>query len=117
MPFDYPYSFVALPFLTYVVYKNGVDGLPKVALIAFIVSLGSIGFIPIILVAFMYYLVFYFISTVVLYNRRNLFIITLIQVIPYFGLIYWRTGLFSVFIFIKLMISYIIFNYFYMGSD
>ena len=114
--FDYPYNFVALPYLTYLVYRKGVDAFWSVLLVAFLVSTNSIPFPEAILVGLSYYMLFYFISTFMAYEKINIVFITLIQVVTYTGMIYYRTGIFEVRSLGKLLLAYTIFNYLYMDN-
>ncbi len=114
--FDYPYNFIALPFLTYLVYKKGVDSFWQVMLVAFLVSMGSISLSAAVMAAFFYYVVFYLFSTFMGYEKINLLIITLFQGVTYSGLIYLATGVFSLVNFGKLILAYTIFNYLYMDN-
>lgn len=114
--FDYPYNFIALPFLTYLVYKKGVDSFWQIMLVAFIVSLGSVSLAAALMTAFFYYVVFYLLSTFMGYEKINLLIITLFQGVTYSGLIFLETGVFSIVNFGKLILAYTIFNYLYMDN-
>jgi len=114
--FDYPYNFIAVPFLTYLVYKKGVEAFWSVLLLAFLVSIGSVTIASAIVVGIFYYIVFYLLSTFMAYEKINLPFITGIQVVTYSGFIYYETGIFSLGIFGKLVLAYTIFNYLYMDD-
>jgi len=114
--FDYPYNFIAIPYLTYLVYKKGVEAFWSVILLAFLVSVNSITFSEAILAGTFYYVVFYMLSTFMAYEKINIIFITLIQVVTYTGMIYYKTGIFELLSLGKLLLAYTIFNYLYMDN-
>lgn len=114
--FDYPYNFIAVPFLTYLVYKKGVEAFWGVLLLAFLVSIGSVTMAAATVVGTFYYVVFYLLSTFMAYEKINLPFITAIQAVTYSGFVYCETGIFSLGTFGKLVVAYTIFNYLYMDN-
>ncbi|GLI57580.1 hypothetical protein PM10SUCC1_30940 [Propionigenium maris DSM 9537] len=114
--FDYPYNFIAVPFLTYLVYRKGVEAFWGVLLLAFLVSMGSITMAAATLVGIFYYVVFYLLSTFMAYEKINLPLITAIQAVTYSGFVYYGSGIFSLGNFGKLVVAYAIFNYLYMDN-
>lgn len=115
--FDYPYNFVAIPFLTYLVYKKGAEAFWGMLLLALIISLGSVSLATTILVGTFYYIVFYLLSTFMAYEKINIIFITIIQAITYSGFVYYDTGLWSYGNIAKLMLAYAVFNYLYMDNS
>lgn len=115
--FDYPYNFVAVPFLTYLVYKKGAEAFWGMLMLALIVSLGSVSVSATIIVGTFYYAVFYFLSTILAYEKINIFFITIIQVVTYSAFIYYGTGIYSHGNFAKLVLAYAVFNYLYMDNN
>lgn len=112
----YPYNFIAIPYLTYLVYKKGVEAFWSVLLLAVLVSVNSIPLSAALLVGTFYYVVFYILSTFMAYEKINIIFITLIQAVTYSGFIYYKTGLFAPATFGKLLLAYTIFNYLYMDN-
>jgi len=114
---DYPYNFVAVPFLTYLVYKKGAEAFWGMLMLALIVSLGSVSVSATISVGVFYYAAFYFLSTFLAYEKINIFFITIIQVVTYSAFIYFGTGIYSHGNFVKLVLAYAVFNYLYMDNN
>lgn len=114
--FDYPYNFIAIPFISYLVYKKGAESFWEILLVSLLVSLGSISITISIMVGLFYYVTFYIVSTFMAYEKINLLFITLIQAITYSGMIYYETRLYSMEILGKLILVYAVFNYIYMDS-
>ena len=114
--FDYPYNFIAIPFLTFLTYKKGTEAFWQMLLLALIVSLGSVSISATILVGTFYYVTFYILSTIMAYEKINLPFITIIQATTYSGFIYYNTGLYSLGSLGKLILAYAVFNYLYMEN-
>ena len=114
---DYPYNFIAIPYITYLVYKKNVDSIFLILLVAFIVSFQSVSFTTAAMAGTVFYLVFHWVSKIIAYEKYNLPFIISIQAVLYCGMVYFKTGYFTFFILIKLMMSYGIFNYLYMKKD
>ncbi|WP_320047263.1 hypothetical protein [uncultured Ilyobacter sp.] len=114
---DYPYNFIAIPYITYLVYKKNVDSIFFILLVAFIMSFQSISFATAAIAGTIFYLVFHWVSKIIAYEKYNLPFIISIQAVIYGGMVYFKTGYFTFFILVKLMVSYGIFNYLYMKKD
>ncbi|WP_319369933.1 hypothetical protein [uncultured Ilyobacter sp.] len=114
---DYPYNFIAIPYITYLVYKRNVDSIFLILLAAFIISFQSVSFTIAAMAGTLFYLIFHTISRTIAYEKYNLPLIVAIQILIYGSMVYLKTGYFTFQIFFKLIISYGIFNYLYMKKD
>jgi hypothetical protein len=114
---DYPYNFIAIPYITYLVYKKNVDSIFLILLVAFIISFQSVSFMTAAMAGTIFYLLFHMVSKIIAFEKYNLPFIVIIQTLIYGSMVYLKTGYFTFVILIKLMISYGVFNYLYMKKD
>lgn len=114
MAIDTPYNFVAVTYITYLVYTKGVDAFFNILLVALVVSLNSISLSTSVGVVSLYFVVFYFLSTYMGYKKINLPFITIIQVVLYLVLLYVaKIDSPSITNVVKYFIAYGVFNYLY----
>lgn len=114
---NYPYNFIAIPYITYLVYKKGVNSINYILLVALVMSLQSVKITTLAVGGVIFYLAFYMLSTVIAYERHNIPFIVAIQVILYGSMVYLKTGCLTFLILFKLIISYGVFNYLYIRKD
>jgi hypothetical protein len=79
----FPYNIIALPYLTYLAYKRGKNGIFEVMLICIIISKDKNIFIELGIVFVVIFIINYFLSKVLGYEKINIVYYSLIQFIIY----------------------------------
>ena len=108
---NFPYNLIALPYLTYLAYKRGKNGVFEVILICIIISkdkniLGELGIIFVTV-----FIISYFLSKILGYEKINIVYYSLIQFIIYGAYLYIKLPHFYPYQGIVMFGGYLLFNY------
>jgi len=108
---NFPYNLIALPYLTYLAYKRGKNGIFEVILICIIISkdkniLGELGIVFVTI-----FIISYFLSKILGYEKINIVYYSLIQVIIYGAYLYIKLPNFYPYQWIIMFGGYLLFNY------
>jgi len=114
---DFPYSFFAIPYLTYITYRYGNEGITGVFAVAIIYSFTGMNFSEILIYLLLYYALVYFFSTFVLYEKINIIFITGIELLLYLPFLYLRLGKIEPFNIMVTSIGYLILNFYFIRKD
>lgn len=113
--FDYTYSFITIPYLTYFISRKGIESFYKVMFIAFILSINSLSLSYYTIYLYVYYLIFYFVFKHIKFEKINLILILILQV----GIVnifhFMNSRVLSIEHLVKQVVLYFIFNLIYMS--
>ncbi len=107
----FPYNIIALPYLTYLAYKRGKNGIFEVMLICIIISKDKNIFIELGIVFAVIFIVSYFLSKVLGYERINIVYYSLIQFIIYGTYLYIKSPYFYPYQGVIMFGGYLLLNY------
>lgn len=107
----FPYNIIALPYLTYLAYKRGKNGIFEVMLICIIISKDKNIFIELGIVLAVIFIISYFLSKVLGYEKINIVYYSLIQFIIYGTYLYIKLPYFYPYQGVIMFGGYLLLNY------
>jgi len=107
----FPYNIIALPYLTYLAYKRGKNGIFEVMLICIIISKDKNIFVELGIVFAVIFIVSYFLFKVLEYEKINIVYYSLIQFIIYGTYLYIKLPYFYPYQGVIMFGGYLLLNY------
>ena len=107
----FPYNIIALPYLTYLAYKRGKNGIIEVILICIIISKDKNVLIELWIIFMIIFIISYFLSKVLSYEKINMGYYSLIQFIIYGTYLYIKLPYFHLYQGLLMFGGYLLFNY------
>ena len=107
----FPYNMIALPYLTYLAYSKGKNGILEVLLICMIISNSGNTFIEIGIIFVLIFMSSYFLTKVLGYEKINIIYYTLIQFTIYGAYLYMKLSYFSFYQGFTMLLGYLLLNY------
>ncbi|RDE66145.1 hypothetical protein DYH56_01315 [Psychrilyobacter piezotolerans] len=107
----FPYNIIALPYLTYLAYKRGKNGIFEVILICIIISKDKNILVELGIVFVIIFVVSYFLSKVLGYEKINIIYYSLIQFIIYGTYLYIKLPYFYLYQGVIMFGGYLLLNY------
>ena len=107
----FPYNIIALPYITYLAYKRGKNGIFEVILICIIISKNRNILIELGVVFVVIFIISYFLSKILGYERINVVYYSLIQFIIYGTYLYIKLPYYSPYQGIIMFGGYLLLNY------
>lgn len=107
----FPYNIIALPYLTYLAYKRGENGIFEVILICIIISKDKNILVELGIIFAVIFIVSYFLSKVLGYEKINIIYYSLIQFIIYGTYLYIKLPYFHLYQGVIMFGGYLLLNY------
>lgn len=107
----FPYNIIALPYLTYLAYKRGENGIFEVILICIIISKDKNILVELGIIFALIFIVSYFLSKVLGYEKINIIYYSLIQFIIYGTYLYIKLPYFHLYQGVIMFGGYLLLNY------
>lgn len=107
----FPYNIIALPYLTYLAYKRGKNGIFEVILICIIISKDKNILVELGIIFVVIFIVSYFLSKVLGYEKINIIYYSLIQFIIYGTYLYIKLPYFYPYQGVIMFGGYLLLNY------
>lgn len=108
---NFPYNFIALPYLTNLAYRKEKKGILKFLIICILISSKRDIVIEISIILGIVLLGSYFLSGILRYEKINSFYYTLGQLTVYGVYLYFKIPYFSGYNFLFMALGYLLFNY------
>ena len=108
---NFPYNIVALPYITYLAYKKGKNGIFEVILICIIISKDKNIFIELAIIFVIIFTISYFLSKILGYEGINVVYYSLIQFIIYGTYLYIKLPYYSLSQGVIMFGGYLLLNY------
>lgn len=107
----FPYNVIALPYITYLAYKRGKNGILEVILVCLIISNDKNIFIELWIIFVIIFTMSYFLSKILGYEKINIVYYSLIQFIIYGTYLYIKLPYFKPYQGVIMFGGYLLFNY------
>jgi len=107
----FPYNIIALPYLTYLAYKRGKYGILEVLLICIIISNNKNILVELGIIFVIVFVVSYFLSKVLGYEKINIIYYSLIQFVIYGTYLYIKLPYFYPYQGVLMFGGYLLLNY------
>lgn len=107
----FPYNIIALPYLTYLAYKRGKYGILEVILICIIISKDKNILVELGIIFVIIFIVSYFLSKVLGYEKINIVYYSLIQLFIYGTYLYIKLPYFYPYQGVLMFSGYLLLNY------
>jgi len=107
----FPYNIVALPYLTYLAYKKGKNGIFEIILICIIISRDKSVLTELWVIFVVIFMISYFLSKILVYENINIIYYSVIQFIIYGMYLYIKLPYFHLYQGVIMFGGYILVNY------
>jgi hypothetical protein len=108
---SFPYNIILLPYLTYLAYKKGKNGILEIILICLMISKDNNIFIEMGIIFVTIFIISYFLSKVLDYKEINIIYYSVIQFIIYGTYLYIKLPYFSFYQGMLMFGGYLLLNY------